>query len=224
MQEVIFWTTYLCFYTTSAWGYFFTFTSAIGMNSEVCCCFVITLLKNDTIFADSVPVDCTIEAHSFFLVILFLTFFVNIQVKYSSAPKNLKSSSNIHIKKITKAGGRGTQWMLIVSFCKWAFLWGWIWIREQSCSALQAWGGMEEDREVRIPERHWRREWELVRCKKEAESEPWRLGGWAWPQWRGTEGTTGGIKEKLKAGRAHLNSNIQPALPWNEEIHHGANV
>lgn len=72
------------------------------MNSEVCCCFVIMLLENDTIFADSVPVDYTAEAHSFLLVMLFLTLLVNIQVKYSSAPKNLKSSSNIHIKKIQK--------------------------------------------------------------------------------------------------------------------------
>ena len=102
MQEGIFWTTYLCFYTTSAWGYFFTFTSAIGMSSEVCCCFVIMLLNNDTIFADSVSVDCTTGAHSFLLVILFLTFLDNIQVKYGSAPKNLNSSSNIHIKKIQK--------------------------------------------------------------------------------------------------------------------------
>lgn len=65
-----------------------TFTSASGMNSEVCCCFVIMLLKIDTIFGYSVPVDCTTEAHSFFLVIFFLTFLVNIQEKYSSASKN----------------------------------------------------------------------------------------------------------------------------------------
>lgn len=65
-----------------------TFTSASGMNSEVCCCFVIVLLKNDTIFANLIPVDCTFEAHSFLLVIFFLTFFVNIQEKYSSALKN----------------------------------------------------------------------------------------------------------------------------------------
>lgn len=36
-----------------------TFASAIGMKSEVCCCFVIMLLKNDTIFVDSGPVNCT---------------------------------------------------------------------------------------------------------------------------------------------------------------------
>lgn len=45
-------------------------------------------------------------------------------------------------------------------------------------------------------------------------------GGWTWSQWRGREGTLGGIKE-AKAERAHLNSNVQPAL---EEINHAANV
>lgn len=116
MQEGIFWTTYLCFYTTSAWGYFFTFTFAIGMSTEEYCCFVVMLLKNDTGFADSVPVDCIAEADNFLLVILFLTFLVNIQVKYSSAPKNLKPNSNIHMKKIQKPVAEvGNQ---CICFCK----------------------------------------------------------------------------------------------------------
>lgn len=64
-----------------------TFTSASGMKSGVCCCSLIMLLKKDTIFANSIPVDCTTEAHSFLLVI-FLTFLVNLQKKYISAAKN----------------------------------------------------------------------------------------------------------------------------------------
>lgn len=70
-----------------------TFTSASGMNSEVCC-FLIMLLKNDTIFANLDPVDCTAEAHSFLLVI-FLTFLVNIQEKIHLCPKELLTWKNI---------------------------------------------------------------------------------------------------------------------------------
>lgn len=50
----------------------------VGINSEIPHCFVIVQLKSDIIFADSVPVDCTTETHSFSLVILFLTILVNI--------------------------------------------------------------------------------------------------------------------------------------------------
>jgi len=83
-------------------GLLLYFTYAIGMNFEVCCRSVITLLKYHAIFADSVPIDCTTEALSFLLVVLFLTFLVNIRVKYSSAPKNVKFSSNFCVKKIQK--------------------------------------------------------------------------------------------------------------------------
>lgn len=47
-------------------------------------------LKNDMNFADSVPADCTTKTLFLLLVILFFTFFANIWLKYSSAPKELE--------------------------------------------------------------------------------------------------------------------------------------
>lgn len=51
---------------------------------------MIMQLKNDMIFADSVPADCTTKTLFFLLVILFFTVLVNIWLKSSSAPQELE--------------------------------------------------------------------------------------------------------------------------------------